>query len=163
MSSTLDLACLAVVALASIGGAFAGAIPQLAHLGALVAGVAGARALGPMVAPLLQGRVPAFAAHPISVLLAFLACTVGVTLVVRLLFRFTPLRRIPGGRADRGLGAMLGGLQALVVVWVALSAFSVWNRPLRLGEFVADPSRSELVGLAREYNAFGSLVGQRER
>jgi uncharacterized membrane protein required for colicin V production len=163
MSVTLDLACLAIVVIAAIGGAFAGAVPQLAQLVALVAGWAGARVLGPMLAPMLQGRVPAFAAHPIAALVAFLLCTMLAALAARLVFSLTPLRSIPGGSADRGLGAMLGGGQALVVVWVALSAFAVWNRPIHLGNFVADPDRSELVGFARENNAFGSTVRAERR
>ncbi len=163
MSLTLDLACLTVVALAAVAGAFAGFIPQIAHLLALAAGLAGARLVGPMIAPVLQGHVPAFTAHPIAVVASFLVCTLVATLVARLVVGITPLRRLPGGRADRGLGAMLGGVQAMVVVWVALSALAVWNRPIRLGAFVADPSRSELVGFARENNAFGSLLAQRAR
>jgi uncharacterized membrane protein required for colicin V production len=156
MSMTLDLACLALVVLAAVGGAFAGAVPQLAHIAAVLAGWAGARALGPSIAPLLQGRVPAFAAHPIAGVIAFVGSTMAATLAARLLIRLTPLRHVPGGRVDRGLGAVLGGVQALLVLWVALSAFAVWNRPLQLGSFVADPARSDLVAFARENNAFGS-------
>lgn len=158
---TLDHVCVAIVALAAIAGAFAGAFPQVAHMAAVVAGLVGARVLGPMLAPLLQGRVPAFAAHPIAGLVAFFACTAAATVITRLLFRSKPLQRILGGRFDRALGASLGGGQALVVLWVALSALAVWNRPIRLGGFVADPQQSELAAFARENNAFGSLVGQR--
>jgi uncharacterized membrane protein required for colicin V production len=155
---TLDLACLAVLVLAAMGGAFAGAVPQLAHAAAVLAGWAGARALGPGIAPLLQGKVPAFAAHPLASVAAFVGCTLLATLAARLLLAFTPLRRASGSRADRGLGALLAGLQAALVLWVALSALAVWNRPVKVGSVAVDPAGSELVGLAREWNALGPLA-----
>jgi len=158
---TLDRACLSILVLAAVGGAFAGALPQLAHVGAVVAGWAGARAVGPRIAPLLQGRVPAFAAHPIASVAAFVGCTLAATLAVRALLFLTPLRRIPGSRADRGLGALLAGLQAALVLWVGLSALAVWNRPVRVGGLELDPAGSELVGLARECNALGPLASPR--
>ncbi len=154
---TLDLACLAVVVLAAAFGAFAGAVPQLAHAAAIVAGWAGARAFGPRIAPLLQGKVPAFAAHPIAGVVAFVGCTLVASLLARVLVALTPLRRAPGTGADRGLGALLGGAQAAVVLWVVLSALAVWNRPLQVGTVRLDPAGSELVGAAREWNALGAL------
>jgi uncharacterized membrane protein required for colicin V production len=158
---TLDLACLAVLVLAAVGGAFAGAIPQLVHVGAVVAGWAGARAIGPRIAPLLQGKVPAFAAHPIASVAAFIGCTILATLAARALLVLTPLRGAPGSRADRGIGALLAGIQAALVLWVGLSALAVWNRPVRVGRVEVDPAGSELVGLARECNALGPLASPR--
>lgn len=155
---TIDLASLAVVVLAAIFGAFAGAVPQVAHVAAVAAGWAGARAFGPRVAPLLQGRVPAFAAHPLAAVVAFVACTAVATLLMRVLVALTPLRRAPGTAVDRGLGALLGGVQAALVLWVALSALAVWNRPLHLGTVRLDPAGSELVGAARECNALGAAL-----
>ncbi len=152
----VDLVSLAIVVMAAICGAFAGAVPQLAHAAAVAAGWGGARVLGPRVAPLLQGRVPAFAAHPIAGVIAFVACTLVATLVARVLIALTPLRRAPGTGADRGFGALLGGAQAALALWVALSALAVWNRPLQLGTVRLDPARSELVDVARGCNAFGA-------
>lgn len=153
---TVDLASLAIVVLAAIFGAFAGAVPQLAHAAAVAAGWGGARVVGPRVAPWLQGRVPPFAAHPIAGVVAFVACTLVATLLARALVALTPLRRARGTGADRGLGALLGGVQAALALWVALSALAVWNRPLQLGTVRLDPATSELVGVARDCSAFGA-------
>ena len=154
----LDLACLAVLVLAAVAGAFVGAAPQLANLLAVLAGWGGARVLGPKLAPAIQGHVPAFAAHPIAGVAAFLACTAAGTIVARLILAIAPFGRAQGGGVHRGAGALLGGAHAAMVVWVALSALAVWNRPVRVGSFVVDPERSEFVGFARECNAFGSLA-----
>ena len=159
---TIDLVCLAVVVLAAIAGAFAGLLSQVTQLAAVAAGWLGARHLGPRLAPLLQGRVPAFAAHPLASVAAFLGCTVAALLVVRLLLAVTPLRRAPGSGADRGLGALLAAAQAALVLWIGLSALAVWGKPIRAGGVEVDPGRSELVGLARQHSALGSLA-QRER
>ena len=152
---TLDLACVVVVLLAAAGGAFAGALPQLANLAAVVGGWAGARAFGPRIAPILQGKVPPFAAHPLASVAAFVGCTVVAALVARVLLALTPLRSWRGGSADRGTGALLAGTQAALVLWVVLSAFAVWGRAVRLGGVELDPDASEMVGFAREYNALG--------
>jgi uncharacterized membrane protein required for colicin V production len=160
---TLDLACVAVVVLAAIRGAFTGVIPRLTQLIAVVAGWAGARAFGPSVAPLLQGRVPAFAAHPIASVLAFVGCTVLALLLVRGLLALTPLGRARGSGGDRAIGALLAGAQVAIILWVGLSAFAVWGRPVRLGRSEIDPAASELVGFAREHNALGALARWRER
>jgi len=127
-------------------------------MAAVLAGWAGSRAVGPRLAPLLQGHVPAFAAHPIAGVVSFLACTAAAAIAARLLFRLTPLRRIPGGRFDRSFGAILGGIQAGLIVWVVLSALAVWNRPVRLGPLLADPRDSGLTAFARENSAFGTLT-----
>jgi uncharacterized membrane protein required for colicin V production len=153
----VDLACLAVVVLAALAGAFAGVLSQAAQLAAVAAGWLGARHLGPRLAPLLQGRVPAFAAHPLASVAAFLGCTLLAVIAVRLLLFLTPLRRAPGTGLDRALGALLAAAQASLVVWVALSALVVWGKPVHLGGLVLDPSRSELAALARQHSALGSL------
>ncbi len=154
----LDLLCLGILVLAAVVGAFAGALSQLAHAAAVAAGWVGARALGPRLALLLQGKVPAFAAHPLGALAAFVGCTAVAALAARLLIALTPLRRAPGSGPDRALGALMGGLQAAVVLWIALSALAVWNRPVQLGGLRVDPERSELVGAARQWSALGTAA-----
>lgn len=160
---TLDLACMAVVVLAAVRGAFTGVIPRLVQLAAVLAGWAGARAMGPSVVPLLQGRVPPFAAHPIASVGAFLACSVLAWLVLRALLALTPLGRARGTGGDRAIGALLGGAQAALVLWVGLSALAVWARPIRVGGAELDPARSELVELAREHSALGAIARWRGR
>jgi len=155
--TTLDAACLAVVVLAAVGGAVLGALTQLAQLGAATAGWAGARWLGPTIAPFLQGKVPAFAAHPIASAVAFAACALAAMLVLHPLVALAGLGRVGRGGADRGLGALLGGAQAAVVVWVALSALAVWGKPIHVGRIRVDPTHSDLVALAREHSALAPL------
>jgi membrane protein required for colicin V production len=154
---TLDLVCLALVVTAAVAGAVAGAVSQLGQLAAVAGGWLGARWATPYVAPLLQGRVPAFAAHPLATVAAFLACTVVVMLLVRVVLVATPLRRVPGSGGDRGLGALLGAAKAALALWVVLSALATWGKPLPFLGGDLDPSRSELVGLAREHGALGML------
>jgi membrane protein required for colicin V production len=155
---TLDLACLALVVLASVGGAALGAATQLAQLGAAVAGWAGARWLGPTLAPVLQGRVPAFAAHPIASAIAFAACAAAAMIVLHALVGLAGLvglGRAARGGADRGLGALFGGAQAAIVVWVGLSALAAWGKPVQVGRLHVDPRGSDLVAFAREHDALG--------
>lgn len=156
--TTLDAACLAVVVLAAIGGAVLGALTQLAQLGAVSAGWAGARWLGPTVAPFLQGKVPAFAAHPIASALAFAACAAAAMIVLHALVGLARARRAERGGMDRGLGALLGGTQAALVVWVGLSALAAWGKPVHVGRFHVDPTGSDLVGFAREHSALAPLA-----
>jgi uncharacterized membrane protein required for colicin V production len=160
---TLDLACLAVVVLAAVRGAFTGIIPRLTQLAAVVAGWAGARALGPSVAPLLQGSVPPFAAHPLASVLTFVGCTVLALILVRALLALTPLGRVRGSGGDRAVGALLAAGQAAIVLWVGLSALAVWSRPLQIGSARLDPASSELVAFAREHSALGALARWRDR
>lgn len=157
----LDLACVLTVVAAAVAGAFGGAIRQLTRLGAVAAGWLGSRWLAPQLAPLLQGKVPAFAAHPIATVAAFLGCTVVALIAARLVLALTPLRRLPGSGTDRATGALLGAAQACVVVWVALSALASWGKPISLGGITLDPSTSELAGLARDLGTPARALGER--
>ena len=153
--AVLDLACLAVLVLASAAGAFAGALAQLASLGAVAAGWAGARWLGPRLVPVLHEDVPAFAAQPLASVIAFAVCAAVAALFLRTLA--AALRgRGTLGRVDRAAGALLGGAKAGMVLWVLLSALAAWGRPVHLGPVNLDPAGSELVALAREHSALGA-------
>jgi membrane protein required for colicin V production len=151
--SPLDLACVAILSLASVGGAVTGALPQCSRLAAAVGGWLGARAAGPLLSPLLEGRVPAFAARPLSSIAAFVLCAAAAWLGVRALFSLAGGKA--GGGADRGLGALVGGAQAAVVLWVLLSALAAWGRPIHAGSLHVDGGSSDFVALAREHSALG--------
>lgn len=151
---SLDQACVALVALAAVAGAFLGALSQLAQLGAMTAGWVGARLLGPGAASLLRGRVPAFAAHPIGNVLAFVACAGTASLLLRALLQGAGARSAVRSGTDRGLGALLGAAQAALFLWVTLSALALWGRPVHAGPVDLDPRHSELVDLARKHRAF---------
>jgi membrane protein required for colicin V production len=151
--SPVDLACVAILSLAAVGGAFTGALPQCGRLAGAVGGWLGASALGPLLEPLLASRVPAFAARPLSSIAAFVLCAAAAWLAVRVGFRLAG--GTAGGGADRGLGALLGGAKAAVVLWVLLSALAVWGRPIQAGSLCLDGRSSDLVALAREHSALG--------
>lgn len=155
---SLDPSCIALVALAAVAGAFLGALSQLAQLGAMAAGWAGARVLGPTAASLLHGRLPAFAAHPLGNLLAFVVCAAVASVVLRAVLRLAAAGRAVRSGPDRGLGALLGAAQAALFLWAALSALAAWGRPLHLGPIDLDPTTSELVGLVREHGAFDAAA-----
>ena len=156
---SLDQLCLAAVVVAAVAGAFQGARPHLLRLGSVVAGWLGARALGPEVAAALHGRVPAFAAGPVGSVVAFLGCALAARLVLGFAWRLVAGEGEKGG-ADRGLGAVLGAVQAAAVIWVLLSALASWGRPVRLGPLALDPGRSELAALARSHSAFSLVRGE---
>jgi membrane protein required for colicin V production len=155
---TFDEVSVVIVAVAAAAGAFTGARSQIAQLGGAAAGWAGARWLGPRLAPLLQGRLPAFAAHPVASVVAFAGCGLVAGVVLRAALGCATAK--DGGGAHRGLGALLGGAQAAVFVWVVASALAIWARPLRLGPVDLDPARSDLVSLAAEHSALGGPVAQ---
>jgi membrane protein required for colicin V production len=157
--SGLDLGCLAIVTLAAVAGALTGALAQLASTGATAAGWAGARWLAPAVAPLLQGRVPAFAAHPVASVLTFAGCATVAALSLRALGAAARARGALGGRVDRAVGALLGGAKAALVLWVLLSALALWGRAVHVGPVHLDPRGSELVAAARERSALGRHAG----
>ncbi len=156
---SLDLACVVVVAVAAALGAFSGALAHLFQLGAVALGWMGARSLAPRLAPLLQGWVPPFAAHPLAGVAAFVACTVAALLLARVLLLFAP-RRNPPGAASRGLGALLAAAQAAVVLWVAFSALVVWGRPVHVGPLHLDPAGSDIARLVRAHSAFAARPGR---
>lgn len=150
---TLDEACLIAVVFAALCGAFTGALSQLAQLCAAGAGFAGSRLFGPRLSRLIDSRVPLFVAPAAASLIAFVVCATVAGLAVRALLGAFARRERRGGW-DRALGALLGGGQAALVLWVALTALAVFGRPLKLGPVVADPRHSDLVAFARRHGAF---------
>jgi len=155
-----DLAGLAVLAAAALGGALAGALRQVLHVAALavaalLAGPAGAALEGPVTRALGEGQAPL--AGPLSHLAAF----VGIFLLVGLAAHLVlgALRRgAPGSPANRALGAVLGGAQASVALWALLSILALWGRPVGPPGFRLDPSRGDLFGFAREHNLLEAVA-----
>jgi membrane protein required for colicin V production len=69
--------------------------------------------------------------------------------------RFLATRGVAGAvrsPPDRGLGALLGGAKAALVVWVALSALALAGGRVALGRFAVDGRGSGLLEVAREHN-----------
>jgi uncharacterized membrane protein required for colicin V production len=149
---TLDEICLLALVIAAVAGAFFGALSQLAQLGAVLIGSAGARLIAPRLAPLLAPRLPRFAASPAATLIAFVGCAGVAGLFARAVVRGLAEREQRGG-VDRALGALLGGTQAALVIFTALGALSSFGRPVKLGPLVFDPRGSELVAFAKRQAA----------
>ena len=148
---SLDLLGLCLLLLATAGGALTGALRQVVHLVA----VGGAAVLGPRLGPPLEGLVgglvPARAVPAAAALAGFLLLFVALSLAGHLALR---LLRGEGKRsaADRGLGALLGGLQAALGIWAVLSLLVIWDRPVVAGPLRVDPRDGQLAAVAREHN-----------
>jgi membrane protein required for colicin V production len=147
---TLDLAALALLAVAAILGARSGALRQVASLAAAAAGVLAARAFSPAVAdglartvsPLARGAAPA---------LLFLGCFALGSLVGSAVLRWTGVSRVVRGPADRGAGALLGGAKGALVLWALFSALTLAEDALPDG--VAAAARgSDFAAIARGHN-----------
>jgi membrane protein required for colicin V production len=118
---TLDLAVLAVLALAALSGAVSGALRQLVSLAAVALGVVAARAFSAEVGAGLARAITPMARHLAPVLL-FAGVLALVSLAGRLVLGATGVSRVVRGPADRGAGALLGGAKGLLAAWALLSA-----------------------------------------
>lgn len=150
--STIDLAVLAALALAAILGASSGALRQLVQLAAVVAGALAARQFAAPVAAGLGRLASAPVARAIAPAFLFLGVAALVSLVGVALLRGTAVSRAVRGPADRGLGALLGGVKSGLVAWVILSVLALSAGIAPEGAARAVRS-SQLVDLAARYNA----------
>jgi membrane protein required for colicin V production len=81
------------------------------------------------------------------------ACAIAAGLTLRVLGATLSRQGGAFGRVDRGLGALVGGAKAALVLWVMLSVLALWGRAVHLGPVHLDPRGSDLVAFAREHNA----------
>lgn len=155
---SLDLLGILVLAIAAATGALTGALRQLVHLGAV--------ALGALVAPhlgrLLEGAArrvvePGGAARAVAAFAGF-ALTFALVSVAGHLLLQGRTGRAARSASDRGLGALLGGGQAAVGTWAALSLLVVWDRPVGPRGLRLDPADGDLAGFAREHNLLDSAA-----
>jgi hypothetical protein len=162
----LDLVTLLLVVVALVLGWRSGAIPQVTGLlGAIVGGAAAILAL-PALADPLSGMDPAF--RPIVVLVGLVGAVAIGESVGAAAGRAVAARLGSGllNTADRAIGAGLGVVQALLIVWLAGSLLAVGPIP-RLAAVAGDstavrtmtailPPPTELaVGLGRWLDATG--------
>lgn len=147
----LDLAVLAVLAAASIAGASSGALRQVVSLLAAVLGWLAARHLGADVAAGFARTIPAGLARVLAPAFLFLGAFALGSLAGGLLLRATGLSRIVRKPADRGIGALLGGLKGGLAAWVILSALALAGPPGsgRVGRW---SEGSDLLAIARRHN-----------
>jgi membrane protein required for colicin V production len=150
--STIDLAVLAALALAAILGATSGALRQLVQLAAVVAGALAARHFAAPVAAGLGRLASAPVARAIAPAFLFLGVAALVSLVGIALLRGTAVSRAVRGPADRGLGALLGGVKSALVAWVILSVLALSAGIAPEGAATRAVRSSQLVDLAARYN-----------
>jgi membrane protein required for colicin V production len=147
---TLDLAVLALLALAALLGASSGALRQVVSLAAAALGVAAARAFTPAVAAGLAGSIGPLAKVAAPALL-FLGGFGLASLLGAAILRGTGVSRVVRGPADRAAGALLGGAKGALGAWALLSGLALAGDalPARL----AAPARgSDFAALARAHN-----------
>jgi membrane protein required for colicin V production len=152
---TLDLAVLALLAVAALLGAASGALRQLVSLAAVVLGVLAARAWSEDVAAGLA-RTVSPAARFLAPLLLFLGIFALASLAGLAVLRLTGVSRVVRGPADRGAGALLGGAKGALAAWALLSVVALGGD--HLPEAVLRRTRgSDFAGLARAHNLVARL------
>lgn len=148
----IDLAAIGILALAAAFGAASGALHQGVQLAGMAVGWLAAWNLGAPVASGLARWLPREAARGAAGLVLFVGFSVLAAWVGH---RFLATRGVAGAvrsPPDRGLGALLGGAKAALVVWVALSALALAGGRVALGRFAVDGRGSGLLEVAREHN-----------
>lgn len=158
----LDVAVLAVLAVAALHGAAGGALRQLVQLAAAVAGWLAARHLAAPVAAGLARWAPAFLARPAAAALLFVGGFAVVSLLAGLALRATSVSTVVRGPADRAIGALLGGAKGMLVVWVLLSALALAGDALP-ARLEAGVRGSEYASLARAHNLLARIDPSRAR
>lgn len=149
---SLDLLALLLVAAGAVVGALAGALRQVVRLLALALAAVLAPRLAPRLADGLGRLLPErAAAGAVAVALAFAALFLGLWLVGRVLLRLLASEAEKGG-ADRGFGALLGGLQAALAAWMVVSLLALWGRPVGAPGFRLDPAEGQVGALVERFN-----------
>jgi membrane protein required for colicin V production len=156
----IDLAIVVVVFFFAFLGAFSGAIRQIANLGGLVAGYFGARPLGLLAGPFVAAKF----GYPL--LFSSIGCTFVLFFAIYLLtvgiLRLVLGRIFPDGEkgaANRLGGFLLGGAKSGALVFVALSALVLVEKPIaRLWhDYSAMSQGSVLIPFARHHSLFASI------
>lgn len=153
----LDLAVLAVLALAALLGAASGALRQVLQLAAVVLGWLAARWLGGSVAEGLARSVSPLVARAAASALLFAGVAALVSLVGALVLRATGVARAVRSPVDRGIGALLGGVKGGLVAWVLLSALAIAGTSAPRG-LALSPGYSDFAALARKHNLLERLA-----
>ncbi len=150
---------LAVAALAALGW-WRGFLGQVLGWAGLVVAWFATPALAPWIRPVLSGR--GFTAGSVAVASALLAFS-----VVLLVFRIAQAKlpdavgewSLSAKRVDSGLGAVLGGLRGLALMWIVLAAFVLVEGPLLEREPALRPhwQESHAVAFTRTYNPVAEM------
>jgi membrane protein required for colicin V production len=159
---SLDLVVLVAVLVFAFLGALSGFARQVAQAAGLVLAFFGAAPLGNALGAWTAARLGT------SLTLGVVLSTVVAFLLVYGVVRFlltALVRRLLAGKdpdnrgADRGLGALLGGLKAAAFAFIGLCAatFVEHNVSIAGRRFTLTPRDSVLVPLARDYNLIEHL------
>jgi membrane protein required for colicin V production len=148
----IDLVAVALLALAAAAGSSSGALYQLVQLAGVVVGWLAAWNLGPPVARGLARWLPHATASGAAGLLLFLGFSILAAWIGHLFLATRSFSGIVRSPPDRGLGALLGGAKAGLVIWAALSALALAGGRVGLGRFAVDGKGSDLAALARDHN-----------
>jgi membrane protein required for colicin V production len=147
---TIDLAVLALLLVASLRGAFSGALRQVVSLAAVGVGVFAARAFGREVGEGLA-RSLAWAGRFVAPVLLFAGAFALASLAGAALLHATGVSRVVRGPADRGAGALLGGAKAALAAWLVLSALALAD-DVAPAPLAARARESDFAALARAHN-----------
>ncbi len=152
---TLDLAVLALLAVAALLGAVSGALRQVVSLAAVGIGILAARTFGPHVAEGLS-RTLSHAARLVAPVILFAGAFALCSLVGAAILRGTGVARVVRGPADRACGAILGGAKGALTAWTLLSAVALAGD--LAPRVIATRARgSDFAALAREHNLIARI------
>jgi membrane protein required for colicin V production len=157
---TLDLVCLLILFLGAVIGAMSGAVRQLFQLGVVVGAALGARFFSETVAAAFGSALPKAAARPLAAALLFVALTIALGIISRLVVGAAEAAGALRGPVDRGLGALLSGAKTALVLWVALSALTLWGGGLPLKRVALHPESSDFAAFARDLNLIERVKGK---
>jgi membrane protein required for colicin V production len=148
----LDLAAIAILALAAAAGASSGALHQLVQLAGMVVGWLAAWHLGAPVARGISRWLPEGTARGAAGLLLFVGFSILAAWVGHLFLATKGMSGTVRAPPDRGAGALLGGAKAGLVLWIALSALVLAGGRISFGRYALDRAGSDLAALAEEHN-----------
>jgi membrane protein required for colicin V production len=147
---TLDLAVLALLAVAALAGAASGALRQVVSLAAAALGLVAARAFSQPVAAGLAGSIGPLAKLAAPAVL-FLGGFALASLLGAAILRGTGVARVVHGPSDRAAGALLGGAKGALAAWAVLSGVALAGDalPARVARLARG---SDFAALARAHN-----------
>lgn len=156
----LDLACLALLAVAAVHGAVTGAVRQILQVVAVALGWIAARHLAVPVAAGLGRSLPPLAARGAAAALLFLGVASLVSLVGAFALRASGFARPGASASDRGAGALLGGAKGAAALWILLSAVAIAGNAVPAS---LDARHSDLLALARRHNLLERVAAEPTR
>jgi len=145
---TLDAAVIALLALAAIVGALAGALRPLFLAAGAVLGWLAARHLSLPLGRVLERAIPVPFGRSVAGMVLFGGTLFLFGMLGRSLSRRAGGERRPG---DRAAGALLAGTAAGLAIWVALAAMDATSTILPRG-LERQLARSDLAALVREHD-----------